>query len=102
MKPPAAGRPPPRPPLRARWIAFRTFRHHLEPTGDIVDDCPVYVAGSARLVLPAGAHHFRRLRPCALCGREMTGRPVFQAAGLAISTDPHMCQACSAGAAGIL
>ncbi len=92
---------PRRPPLRARWIAFKTLRHHLEPTGDTVDDCPVYEAGDARLVLPPGAHHFRRLRPCAICGKEMTGRPVLQPSGLVPSHDPHMCPACSTGASGI-
>ena len=93
---------PRRPPLRARWIAFKTLRHHVQPTGDTVDDHPVYEAGHVRLVLPPGAHHFRRLRPCAICGKEMTGRPVLQPSGLVPSDDPHMCQDCSTGAAGIL
>ena len=62
----------------------------------------VYAAGPSRLVLPAGAHHFRQLRTCAICGKEMTGRPVIQPAGLEPSAEPHMCQACSTGATGIL
>ncbi len=99
---PVSGDRPPRPPLRARWIAFKTFRHRLEATGDVVDGYPVYSAGPSRLVLQPGAHHFRQLRPCAFCGKEMTGRPVVQAAGLARSGDPHMCQDCSTGAAGTL
>jgi len=104
VTPPASAGPPRpgRPPLRARWIAFKTFRHRLEPTGDTVDDCPVYAAGASRLVLPAGTHHFRQLRTCAICGKEMTGRPVIQSAGLEPSAEPHMCQACSTGAAGTL
>lgn len=102
MTPPEGGLVPRRPPLRARWIAFRTLRHQVEPTGDTVDDFPVYRVGPARLVLPPGAHHFRRLRQCAICGREMTGRPVLAPSGLELGQDPHMCQSCSTGAAGIL
>ncbi len=94
-------RPPrARAPLRARWIALRTLRQHVELTEETVDDHPVYVAGGVRLVLPDAAHHFRLLRPCALCGKEMTGRPVLHPSGLAPSADQHMCQDCSAGATG--
>ena len=91
----------PKAPLRARWIALRTLRQQVEPTGESVDGHPVYVAGGTRLVLPEGAHHFRVLRPCALCGKEMTGRPVLHPSGVGPSADQHMCQECSAGATGV-
>ena len=90
-----------RPPsLRARWIALRTLRHRVEATGETVDGHPVFMAGSLRLVLPEGAHHFRRVRACVICGKEMTGRPVLQPLGAEPMDDPHMCQDCSAGATG--
>jgi hypothetical protein len=60
----------------------------------------VYLVGATRLVLPDSAHHFRLVRPCALCDKEMTGRPVLHPSGLALGPDQHMCQDCSAGATG--
>lgn len=96
----AAPPPPSGPTLRARWIALKTLRQHVQATGQTVEGHPVYIAGGARLVLPDGAHHFRMLRPCALCGKEMTGRPVLHPSGLGPGVDQHMCQDCSAGATG--
>ena len=72
----------------------------MEVTGETVDGHPVFVAGTLRLVLPEGTHHFRRLRVCVICGKEMTGRPVLQRRGLDLPDDPHMCQDCSAAATG--
>ena len=89
-----------KPSLRARWIALRTLRHRIEATGETVDGDPVFVATGVRLVLPEGAHHFRRVRACAICGKEMTGRPVLHPSRLEPIDDPHMCQDCSAGATG--
>ena len=79
----------------------RHYSSRSLPTGDTVDGCAVYLAGSTRVVLPEGAHHLRQLRLCAICGREMTGRAVLQPTGLERAADSHMCQACSTGATGI-
>ncbi len=89
-----------KPSLRARWIALRTLRHRIEATGETVDGHPVFVAAGVRLVLPEGARHFRRVRACAICGKEMTGRPVMHPSRFEPVDDPHMCQDCSAGATG--
>jgi len=87
--------------MRARWIAFRTLRQRIEPTDETVEGHRVYLAGTTRLVLPDTARHFRLVRACALCGREMTGRPVLHPSGLAHGPDQRMCQDCSAGATGV-
>ena len=56
--------------LRAQWVAMRTIGRRIEAVpGRTVGGQPVYSVETVPLVLPRGAHHFRRLVPCSKCGQ---------------------------------
>ena len=65
---------------RARWVARRTLHRRLDaPVGEI-DGVPTYAIEGARVALPPGARHFRRVVSCARCGRPVMdrSRPLYR------------------------
>jgi hypothetical protein len=56
----------------------------------------VYDIEGVRMVLPRGAHRFRRLVPCTHCGHEVVdhGHPVVNAADAARKPSVVLCEGC--------
>lgn len=70
------------PDRQAVWVALRTLRQRPAVVGHTDEGTTVYEIRSVRLVLPPGSGRFRRLVPCARCGREVPGAFVLTQADL--------------------
>jgi hypothetical protein len=84
--------------MKAQWVAMRTIGGKVKLLSETVQGHEVFVHGSARMVLPRGAHHFRRLVPCPHCGREVVERLVPVRSRLDLDEPPQrlLCDGCAA------
>lgn len=62
--------------------------------GETEQGSTVYEVNSVRLVLPSGAGHFKRLTPCAKCGRDAVGSPILNVADLERPAHAMYCARC--------
>ena len=81
--------------LRATWVALRTVHDRIDAVVGQAEGYTVYSINTVRVVLPDGARHFRRVVPCAICGRDVVehGSPVLRRADL-YSPSNVMCRTC--------
>ena len=82
------------PDRQAIWVALKTLRQRPTVVGRTDDGATVYEIRSVRLVLPAGAVHFKRLVTCAKCGRRVPGSVVMGPADLDRPATPVFCDRC--------
>ena len=87
---------PPRRQNRANWVGLRTLRQFPTVVGKTQPGDPIVEVQKVRMVLPAGASHFRRLVRCTSCEREVAGLPVLSAADLNHAPGPFVCTDCVA------
>lgn len=82
--------------LHVQMVAWRTLRRRAEVLDRTAHGDPIAVVASERLVLPAGARHFRRFVPCAVCGDELVGRErITSIDKLKRAEVPALCSACA-------
>lgn len=79
------------PDRQAIWVALRTLRQRPTVVGETDEGATVYEVRSVRLVLPPGSARFRRLVPCARCGRQVPGAFVLTQAELDLAPNAVFC-----------
>jgi hypothetical protein len=79
---------------RAQWVAVRTLRQRAVVVGETEQGTTIYEVQSARLVLPPGASHFKRLTPCAKCGGDAVGSAILNVADLERPAQAVYCGRC--------
>jgi hypothetical protein len=82
------------PDRQAIWVALKTLRQRPTVGGRSDDGATVYAVRDVELVLPPGASHFKRLVPCAKCGRRVPGSVVLGPADLDRPATPLFCGRC--------
>lgn len=80
---------------QATWVALRTLRQRPAVVGRTDDGATVYEIRSVRLVLTPGTSHFRRLVPCAKCGREVPGSSILSVFDLDRPANSVFCDRCA-------
>ena len=80
---------------QATWVALRTMRQRPTVVGRTDEGFTVYEIRSVRLVLTPGSAHFRRLVPCAKCGRDVPGSSVLSPVDLDRPANPVFCDRCA-------
>lgn len=73
---------------------MKTLRQRPTVVGRTDDGATIYGIRSVELVLPSGALHFKRLVPCAKCGRKVPGSVVLGPADLDRPATPVFCDRC--------
>lgn len=79
---------------QATWVALKTLRQRPTVVGRTEEGIAVYGIRSVEMVLPPGAAHFKRLVPCAKCGRRVPGMAILGPADLDRSPTPVFCDRC--------
>jgi hypothetical protein len=69
----------------------------VTPMADSVEGKRVYALASHRVVLPNGAHHFRRVIACERCGRDLVEHqvPIRHAVDLDVPAHRRLCEGCA-------